>query len=91
MIRKLDSEQPKGQSLQAEPGQPSFESKLGQVVANAAAKPKFYEPPRIEEISSSAQLDAGIKIYKITTFAGSYCVTYHESDPPVKGLCPIRF
>ena len=89
--RKLDGEHPGDRAMQAGPGQPSFEAKLDKVLANAKPPPKFNEAARIEEISSGAQLDAGIRMYKVITFAGTYCVTYDGASRPLVTLCPIRF
>ncbi len=89
--RKLDGEHPGDRAMQAGPNQPSFEAKLDKVLANAKPPPKFNEAARIEEISSGAQLDAGIRMYKVTTFVGTYCVTYDGASRPLVTLCPIRF
>lgn len=90
-IRKLDSEDPTGQALRGEPQPPTFEAKLAKVLANAKSAPKFYEGARIETISSGTELDAGILKYKITTFLGSYCVTYKDGAQVYVGTCPIKF
>jgi len=81
----------KDRAMQAGPNQPSFEAKLDKVLANAKPPPKFNEAARIEEISSGAQLDAGIRMYKVTAFVGTYCVTYDGASRPLVTLCPIRF
>ncbi len=88
-IRKLDGEQPAGQALQADRLQPTLESRLEKVLANAKRAPKFYEAARIEALSSGTELEDGIIKYKITTFAGSYCVTYKDGAQVYKGTCPI--
>ena len=91
MTRKLDAEQAAVRALQAEPGQPGFEAKLAQVLNNATPKPRFYEPPKIESISTGIELDAGIRKYKVTTFAGEYCVAYAPGEPVFVYSCPIKF
>ncbi|HEY8023316.1 MAG TPA: hypothetical protein VIF60_02030 [Burkholderiaceae bacterium] len=88
---KFDHEHPEEKIVATGPRLASLESRIEDALANGKPPPKWYESARIEEISSGGQLDASTRIYKITTFAGSYCVTYHDNEPPVKSLCPIRF
>lgn len=88
---KFDHEHPEEQIVATGPRLASLESRIEDALANRTPPPKWYESARIEEISSGGQRDASIRIYKITSFAGSYCVTYHDNEPPVKSLCPIRF
>jgi hypothetical protein len=92
-IAKSDQAQPKERPDHNETTTITLQSRLekGFAAAAAAVRPKWNEPARMEEITSGAQADAGVRVYKITTFAGSYCVTYLPDRPKTKGPCPIEF
>ncbi len=92
-IAKSDREQPGEPTNNNETATITLQSRLekGFAAAAAAVRPKWNEPAGIEEITSGAQADSGVRIYKITTFAGSYCVTYLADGSKTKGLCPIKF
>ena len=90
-VAKYDREHPGEKNLPGERLPPSLQARLDRIFAEGTPPPKWYEGARVEEISSGAQLDAGIRMYKVTTFALSYCVTYRPDMQPVKSLCPIKF
>ena len=74
-------------NLEGEKLPPSRQARLDRIFAEGASPPKWYEKARIEEITTGTQLDAGVRMYRITTFAGSYCVTYTPDASPIKSLC----
>jgi hypothetical protein len=55
-------------------------------VAHAAARPRWYQPARIDEITTAG--DGTARTYRITTAVGSYCMTYpKDGGRPTYGLC----
>ncbi|MES2299965.1 MAG: hypothetical protein V4582_23205 [Pseudomonadota bacterium] len=76
--RELRAASPK--QIHAPVNTPQSRLQAGIAEAAAAVPPKWYEPARIEALAD--QGGYGRRIYKITTFKGTYCVTYESNHAP---------